>query len=93
MHPSKPTISTASPEEIAKALEAPGQPIRCWYCHIVFTPRTKWQTFCCVKHRSAYHNEAESREIERLQGIIAELQRQVLELQTELAKSAQPKPD
>lgn len=84
----RPTLATASAEDIQAALEAPGVPIRCQYCGVVFKPAKKWQTFCCAKHRTAYHNEAESREIEKLQGRIAYLERQVAELQAELAKSA-----
>lgn len=87
----RPTISTATQAEIQAALEMPGVPVRCQYCGELFTPRTRWQTFCSAKHRTAYHNEAEAREIERLQGIISGLSRQILELQAELAKSARPK--
>ncbi|HRI75151.1 MAG TPA: hypothetical protein PLB31_11830 [Fimbriimonadaceae bacterium] len=83
----RPTLSTASAEDIQAALEVPGTPIRCQYCGEVFTPRNKWQTFCSAKHRAAYHREAETREIERLQGTIAALNRQIAELQKELADS------
>ena len=87
----KPTLATASAAEIAAALDMPGAPTRCQYCGTVFTPRTKWQTFCSTKHRNAWHTEGKDRVIEKMQGIISAQQRTISELQAELAKSTQGK--
>lgn len=93
MLPNEPTLATATKEDIQRALSdtGPTEAQRCGYCGGVFTRKNKWQVFCCKKCRESHHNDNGRREIEKLQGRIAYLERQVSELQAELAKSISTK--
>lgn len=83
----KPTLSTATRDEIEHALAdtGPENVARCGYCGVVFTRKNKWQVFCCKKHRESFHNEGATREIERLQAELAAVKRERDELRKELA--------
>lgn len=41
-----------------QCIEAAPAPLRtCPLCSVAFTPRTRWQTFCCAEHRTTYDQE------------------------------------
>lgn len=54
---SKPTISTATLEEVQDAFKRAREASKnasCLLCKIVFTKKHSTQLFCCVEHRKAF---------------------------------------
>jgi uncharacterized OB-fold protein len=73
----RPTISNASPEEVAEALLARDKKklstLACRGCGKNFLPLRSWQRYCSTKCRSSVYNTAVKQEIDSaLRGLIEE---------------------
>lgn len=87
----KPTLRTATPEQIQSALESAEH--ICPTCGVGFTPVRHWQSFCSEKCRRNFHNatsiiarleEQRQSEVKDLKDKIKALQQKVEDLEKEL---------
>lgn len=86
--PTRPTLSTATPEEIAEAL-VDHKP--CARCQRLFKPKRFWQRFCSASCRTVHHNEekdpvALQQKLQVAYRQEAELLREIEELKAEVKR-------
>ncbi|HMX92328.1 MAG TPA: hypothetical protein PLY42_13225 [Nitrospira sp.] len=81
--PTRPTISTATPEQVAEALIGMQNCVR---CHKLFKPRRSWQRFCSDHCRNHYNVQGQDNEPSVLKERLRVKDRQELELVRELAE-------
>ena len=68
------------------------QEVPCRWCGDVFKQARTWQHFCSQKHQILWHQNEEKIYIEKLEGIVSALRRQIDELNKELIEARKEKP-
>lgn len=58
----------------------------CRWCGETFRKNRRWQEFCTKAHQIAWNANAKDREIIALQGMVAQLRRELEEVRTELSR-------